>query len=152
MRWRNLFAVALLLVGLTQMAGDILGNRVLKGLGAAPVAAPCPKVFCDIDGLEPFASSFTITANRQDHVSFAITPELYSRLKGPYNRRNVYGAAIAAAPRLPEPIRRAVLGYAFATNGPLRAGLALSENAPIALTIQTNTRGRSERWTFPCDP
>jgi len=72
MRWRNLFAVALLLVGLTQMAGDILGNRVLKGLGAAPVAAPCPKVFCDIDGLEPFASSFTITANRQDHVSFAI--------------------------------------------------------------------------------
>ncbi|PYL90427.1 MAG: hypothetical protein DMF14_09890 [Verrucomicrobia bacterium] len=135
MRWRNLFAVALLLVGLTQMAGDILGNRVLKGLGAAPVAAPCP-----------------ITANRQDHVSFAITPELYSRLKGPYNRRNVYGAAIAAAPRLPEPIRRAVLGYAFATNGPLRAGLALPENAPIALTIQTNTRGRSERWTFPCDP
>src|SRR5436309_15841119 len=103
MRWRNLFAVALLLVGLTQMAGDILANRVSKGLGAATVASPCPKVFCDIDGLEPFASSFTITANRQDHGSFAITPELYSRLKAPYNTRHASGAASATAPRSPAP-------------------------------------------------
>jgi hypothetical protein len=152
MRWRNLFAAGLLLVGFTQMAGDILGYRVLKGLGAATVAAPCPKVFCDIDGLEPFASSFSITANREYQSSFAITPELYSHLKGPYNRRNVYGAAIAAAPRLPEPIRRAVLGYAFAAHGPLRGTLALPENAPITLTIQTRTRGRDKTWTFLCDP
>jgi hypothetical protein len=150
MKWRNIMTTALLLIGLTQMTGELLGNRNLKGFGAATVVAPCPKVFCDMDGLEPFASSFTITAKGQNSISFPVTPELYSRLTGPYNRRNVYGAAIAAAPRLPEPIRRSVFAYAFGPGGPLRRDLALPENAQIILTVRTNTRGRDDIWVFPC--
>jgi hypothetical protein len=150
MKWRNILSCALLLVGLTQMAGDLLGNRNLKGIGAATVVSPCPKVFCEMDGLEPFASTFIITAKGQNSVSFPVTPELYSRLNGPYNRRNVYGAAIAAAPRLPEPIRRSVFTYAFAPGGPLRRDLALPEGTRIMLTVRTNTRGRDDIWIFPC--
>jgi hypothetical protein len=150
MKWRNIMAGALLLVGLTQMTGDLFGNRILKGLGAATVIAPCPKVFCDMQGLEPFASDFTITTENEPVRSFVITPELYSRLKGPYNRRNVYGAAIAAAPRLPEPIRRSVFNYAFGSDGPLRHEMALPERTQIMLTVRTNTRGRNDVWIFPC--
>ena len=40
MKWRNLMAGALLLFGLTQMAGDLTGNRALKGIGAATAIAP----------------------------------------------------------------------------------------------------------------
>jgi hypothetical protein len=149
MNWRNAGAGALLLIGLTQMTGDLLGNRNLKGIGAATAIAPCPKVFCDMDGLEPFASSFTITAKGRDTISIPVTPELYSRLTGPYNRRNVYGAAIAGAPRLPEPIRESVFAYAFGSEGPLRE-LDLPENSQITLTIRTNTRGRDDVWNFSC--
>jgi hypothetical protein len=150
MKWRNIMAGVLLLIGLTQMTGDLLRNRNVKGFGAVTVVAPCPKVFCDMDGLEPFASSFTITAKGQDIVSFPVTPELYSKLPGPYNRRNVYGAAIAAAPRLPEPLRKSVLTYGFGPRGPLRTELTLPENTKITLTVRTNTRGRHDIWVFPC--
>ncbi len=152
MKWRNILASALLLIGFTQMSGDILGNRVLKGLGAATVAAPCPKVFCNINGLEPFASSFTLVATGEHEVAFPITPELYSCLQGPYNRRNAYGAAIAGAPLLPESIRHAALSYAFAPQGPLRRELALPDDSSITLIIRTNTRGHCESWTFSCEP
>jgi hypothetical protein len=143
----------MLLVGLTEMIGDISGCRVLKGLGAATAMAPCPKVFCDMDGLEAFASSFEIIAEGDQSISLPITPELYARLKGPYNRRNVYGAAIAAAPRLPEAIWRSVFYYAFRPGGSLRCELALPENTKsVHIAVQTNTRDRDEHWLFPCAP
>lgn len=150
MKWRNITACALLLVGLTQMIGDLIGNRVLKGVGAATAIAPCPKVFCDMSGFEPFASTFIITVQAPNAISFPITPELYGRLKGPYNRRNVYGAAIAAAPFLPEAMRQSVFDYGFAPHGPLRAKLGLAQNSRVTLTVHTNTRGRDDTWTFPC--
>jgi hypothetical protein len=149
--WRNWAATGLLLIGSTQMTGDILGNRVLKGLGAATAIAPCPKVFSDIDGLEAFASSFEIIADGDESISLPITPELYARLKGPYNRRNVYGAAIAAAPRLPEAIWQSVFSYAFRPGGSLRRELALPENTTnIRISVRTNSRGGDEHWIFPC--
>ena len=150
MKWRNLVAGALLLFGLAQMAGDLTGNRALKGIGAATAIAPCPKVFCDMNGVEPFASTFTITAQGKDTVSFPITPEIYARLKGPYNRRNVYGAAIAGAPLLPKAMRESVFDYAFGSDGPLRQQLSLTEDSRIMLTVRTNTRGRDNIWTFAC--
>jgi hypothetical protein len=150
MNWRNIAASGLLLIGLTQITGDLTGNRALKGIGAATAIAPCPKVFCEINGLEPFASTFIITAEGQETISFPITPELYARLKGPYNRRNVYGAAIAGAPLLPAPLRQSVLSYAFAPRGPLRHELGLTQESRVTLTVRTNTRGRDNTWTFRC--
>lgn len=151
MIWRNLAAGALLLFGLTQMAGDLLGNRVLKGLGAVSAVAPCPKVFCDMNGFEAFAADFTITLEEKGAISVPVTPELYSRLNGPYNRRNVYGFAIAASPLLPEPIRRSVFNYAFAPGGPLRREMKLPEDtSSIGITVREGTRGRHRSWLFRC--
>jgi hypothetical protein len=150
MNWRNTIAAALLLMGLTQMAGDLTRNRILKGIGAATALAPSPMVFCDINGFEPFASSFTIAVEDPKITLVPITPELYNRLKGPYNRRNVYGAAIAGAPLLPEPMRQAVLAYAFAPQGPLGRELGLTEHSHVTLTIHGNTRGRDNVWVFTC--
>jgi hypothetical protein len=133
------------------MAGDILGSNALKGIGAATGMAPCPKVFCDINGLEAFASSFQIIAEGEETVSIQITPELYARLRGPYNRRNVYGAAIAAAPRLPKAMWQSVFCYAFRPDGTLRRELALPRNTKrIYLAVRTNSRGRDDYWLFPC--
>jgi hypothetical protein len=152
MNSRNLIAAALLPIGLLQMTGELTGNRILKGIGAAIVICPCPKVFCDINGLEPFASSFTITTQGAQRNSFKITPELYAKLQGPYNRRNVYGAAIAGAPLLPAPLRDCVLHHAFRPGGLLGQQLHVTEGARVTLTVRSNTRGRTDQWNFSCTP
>ena len=152
MAWRNFLAAGLLVFGFSQMLGDLTGSRVLKGIGAASVIAPSPRVFCDINGVEPFASTFTVTICDHEEKSGLITPETYRLLRGPYNRRNVYGAAIAGAPLLPHRLRQAVLGYAFAPNGPLGQQLHVTPESQVWLDVHTNTRGRDQTWQFSCKP
>ncbi len=148
-RWRNRVAVALGLVGCIQMAGYVTGSSVLRGIGAATAMSPLPKVFSDVEGLETFSSEFTLRYQRPDGavVEQAITPELYGRLGGPYNRRNVYGAALSYAPRLSRPLWEAVYCYGFADRGPLRRELGLGPTARhISVTIRAGARGRNDVW------
>ena len=92
----------LLLIGLLQMTGDLLGVPALKGIGAATAASPAPKVFSAVRGLETYSTRFFVewTDDNGDARSVELTPELYSRIEGPYNRRNVYGAIVAYGPVL----------------------------------------------------
>ena len=117
-------AGGLLVIGLLQIVGDLTGIPVLKGIGAASGASPAPKVFSAVQGLETYSSKFNIewedTAGRPHAV--ALTPDRYARMRGPYNRRNVYGAALAYGPVLAaNPRTRAmfelVTQYAFCTGG-----------------------------------
>jgi len=155
--WRlNLAALALCALGTLQIVGGVLDWTPLRGVAAAWGFAPYPKVFSDVRGLETFASSFTLQwqAGGRD-VSLPITPELYAKLRGPYNRRNVYGAALAYAPRLPAEQWQAVYCYGLRSGGPLRRELGVPDDAVhFRVRIDTRTRGRSEAWTLaaPCVP
>lgn len=146
----NLAALVLTLLGCLQMVGYMANARPLHGLGAALGLAPFPKVFSDVDGLETFASDFTL--RWQDAAgahTLPITPELYARLEGACNRRTVYGAALSYGPRLPRPLWQAVFCYGFGPQGPLRREFGLGADArDIALQIRTRTRGRIDRWTL----
>jgi hypothetical protein len=151
MLWRNLAALALTLLGLSQMAGYCVGNKSLRGLGAASVVAPFPRVFNDVDGHEPFAADFRLLGRDAQGAPFEIElgPERYAGLRGPYNRRNVYGAALAFAPRLPEPLWQAVWCYGLGPAGTLRKELALPVGAQgLRLQIATRTRGRTDLWEY----
>ena len=151
-RSRDLAAGVLLLVALSQMAGDALGIRWLRGLGAATVAAPLPKVFSDVAGLETFASRFDLEVTTPEGTDVReITPELYGRLGGPYNRRNVYGAALSYAPRLPPVLWEGVYCYGFAADGPLREELLPEDAGSVKIHIVTRTAGRDDRWTLEPD-
>jgi hypothetical protein len=148
-RWRDLGAFFLALLGLTQMAGDLLGIRALKGLGAASAMAPCPKVFCEVNGLEGFASTFTLRLKRSGGQvkEIEITPEVYSRLKGPYNRRNAYGAALSFAPKLPPNLWQSVYDYAWRIGGPLRTELGVpNDTLSVSTLVRSQTRGRHDTW------
>ena len=156
-RWQNAAALLLLALGSLQMVGYLTGSRALRGVGAASAMSPLPKVFSDVDGLETFASEFTLRYRLADGAPAAlrITPEVYSRLGGPYNRRNVYGAALSYAPRLPEPLWTAVYCYGLAPDGPLRRELGIPADADrFSISIRTLTRGRHDQWTFApvCSP
>ena len=129
MRWRYVF---LLLIGLSQMAGDVFSVRALKGVGAATTMAPAPKVFSTVHGLETFSTRFEIEmTDKQGRARrFDLSRTLYSRLKGPYNRRNTFGALIAYGPVLTKTeqgraIFRSVSQYAICGEAPLLRELGL---------------------------
>lgn len=102
MNRRRIIPALLLGLGLTQMAADLAGAPKLAALAFATALSPAPKVFTTQAGYEGFSTTFVldvVTADGEAHA-VRITPERYARVRGPYNRRNAFGAAIAGAPLL----------------------------------------------------
>jgi hypothetical protein len=99
-RREGVTAGVLLAVGLAQMCGQLLDIAALRGVAAATNASPAPKVFSAVQGLETYSTEFHLDWREPDGTQHSekITPEMYSRLSGPYNRRNVYGAVLAFGP------------------------------------------------------
>lgn len=128
----NKRAIALLVVGLLQMTGDLFHLTWMKGLGAATAASPAPRVFSAVRGLETYSTRFYVEwvdVDGKDR-SLEITPAVYARIKGPYNRRNIYGAALAYGPILSvDPRSRrmfaAVSSYAFCGDARLLSELGV---------------------------
>jgi hypothetical protein len=125
-------AAALLVVGLLQMAGDVFHLPALRGIGAATTASPAPRVFSSVRGLETYSTHFFIEWTDRDGRahSLRLTPELYAQLRGPYNRRNVYGAVLAYGPVLQadprtRPLFEAVARYALCDDAPLLRELGI---------------------------
>lgn len=130
----NKAAFFLVVLGVLQMTGDLLEQyvyapvgRILKGLGAASTASPMPKVFSSVRGLETYSTRFFLEWTDLAGVehSLLLTPEIYARMHGPYNRRNVYGAALAYGPVLPTELREPVMRYALCDNAPLLRELGI---------------------------
>ena len=129
-------AAALCALGLAQMAGELMGLTALRGRAAATGASPAPKVFSAAQGLETYSTRFYMEGAGQ---RVELTPELYSRMRGPYNRRNVYGAALAYAPVIPPALRDPVVLRAFCGDPPLMRELGFDwkpANGPFAIELE----------------
>jgi hypothetical protein len=142
---RRLVAPALLLLGLAQMAGSLLGVPALRALAAATGASPAPRVFSAVKGLETYSTAFflDIVSAGGDRATVALTPERYARLRGPYNRRNVYGAMLAFGPVLATdprtaPMFQAMLDRSLCGDRPLlrELGLNVDPGARIAVRLE----------------
>jgi hypothetical protein len=120
-------AAVLLLLGGLQITGDLLHLPFLKDLGAATGASPAPKVFCAVHGYEAYATNFFLEwmDAAGDVHSKPISADAAGRLRGPYNRRNIYGAVLAYGPILPERLRQPVLTYALSGNRPVLGELGI---------------------------
>ena len=92
-------ASVLLAVGLAAIVGDLTGSAPLHALGVAWNSSPAPLVFASRGGLEGFSSTFHVEGT---DGRVTLDPAIYARMRGPYNRRNVYGAALAGGPWLAE--------------------------------------------------
>ena len=92
----------LVVVGTVQMVGEVFGIPALKGVGAATGSSPTPKVFTAHEGFETYSSEFFLawTDREGERQRMKLTPANYRGVRGPYNRRNAYGAAISYAPVL----------------------------------------------------
>ena len=151
MKIRNVFALIMLAVGSLQMIGYLIGSNVFRGIGLASGIAPFPKVFCEAKGYEAFAATFVVSGKMPDDKTWSrsLDPVWYSQLKGPYNRRNVYGAALAFAPRLPEEVRKMLLRKSLSPDSSLRRELKIPDSIQDLKVTITPRSGETEGpWTF----
>jgi len=152
-------AVVLVGIGCAQMVGDVLHIPALKAFGAATGASPAPKVFTAQDGFETYANRFFLewqdaAGGRQE---LELTPGVYSSIKGPYNRRNVYGAVISYAPvldanPLTRPMFRAVLQRTFCGTPSVLTEVGVPPDAagrgPLRIRIAPRRPSESPRFAL----
>ena len=136
-RWGR-SAALILVLGLGQMGAAAAGAPRLQGLLAATGASPAPKVFSAVRGLETYSSGFDLEVEYVDGGSerIALTPERYASLRGPYARRNAFGAAVAYGPVLAadermQALLASVSQHALCGDAPLLRELGL-EPASVA--------------------
>ena len=161
---KTLAWIVLLGLALLQMAGDLMGLPALKGIGAAIGMSPAPKVFSAVKGFETYSAQFFLEWGDETGAqhSVKITPSLYARLRGPYNRRNVYGAALAYGPILAadEKTRRMFFEsarFALCGKAPLLSELAIDASkrtTPLSIRFVPRAAGRKangpHRLEVPC--
>jgi hypothetical protein len=148
-------AWALLVLGLQQIAGDASGLLPIKALALATAASPAPRVFSTVKGMEPYSTRFSIEwADPQGREkSLPVTPEVYARLRGAYNRRNAYGAAMAGGPMLVDdarlrPMFEAVARHALCDPAPVLRELGIPED-DVAGTPRVRYQPRALRGPQP---
>lgn len=150
--WPNRLAILILVLGLTRMAGYCMNSKILQGIGAASGIAPFTKVFSDTDGYEAFTASFLLRGKTASGSveEIIITPERYARLRGPYMRRNVYGAALVFAPRLPENLRTVLHRDSLKPGAPMRRELGVPDSWISADLVILPREGSAESsFTYP---
>lgn len=152
MNKRNWLCAFLLLLGFLQTIGYLTRSKAIRGIGMATASSPLPLVFTDVRGVETFASEFTLSYQTDSPHTLKMTPEVYARFEGPYNRRNVYGAAFAYAPLLPGTLRKQVLHYALCQAQMLKEmGVEQQSVHSALLEVKTRTQGRSNEWNYTID-
>ena len=125
-------------LALLSMASAALGLDAVRALAAASVASPLPKVFTTTDGLEAFSSRYRIEYVDYENGNHVVSLDATQtdRLRGPYNRRNPYGAVLAFAPLLSanprtEAMFRSVAKHALCGKAQLLSELGLPARAQI---------------------
>lgn len=129
---RALIFAFLVALGLLQMGAALLDRPTARGLALATAASPAPKVFSSVRGLETYSSRFFLEwDDREGRThSTAILPERSAGLRGPYQRRNTYGAVVAYGPVLAaadstRPLFESVAAYGLCGDAPLLRELGI---------------------------
>jgi len=151
---RTIGICILMVLGLLQAIGYIAGSSSVRGFGLVTTASPLPIVFTEVKGVETFASDFYLVWEKENNKndSIKITSTLYSKLKGPYNRRNVYGAVISYGPVLPEEKIISVLNYGLCTDQSLLKEMGLSgDEKNIFIRMISKTKNDSRSWVLKPD-
>ena len=152
---RKIIYSLIVAIGFLQTIGYLTKVENIRNLGILSSASPLPIVFTEVRGVEAFAADFYLSwtdeSNKLQEVK--LTPALYAKLKGPYNRRNAFGAAIAGGPILPEKIWKPILQYGLCENVlENELGLAIDKES-CELLIKTRTKDRNDEWKlkFNCE-
>jgi hypothetical protein len=133
------FSIALLcLLSVTAPLAHLAELPGVKALAAATHAAPAMKVFTSHEGYETFSPRFHIDwVDQHGPQTLELTPAVYRRVLGPYNRRNAYGAALSYAPVLSRSehtrdMHASVMRFAMCGKAPMLQELGIDANSLVS--------------------
>ncbi len=136
------------------MIGTLTAIDPIKGIGFMTTASPLPLVFSKFRGVENFSSDFYMDVRFKDGetISIKLTPEIYERAGGPYNRRNPYGAVLAYGPMLTKPneviLRDKIMQYSACGQGTFMREIGISKPIEhINVTVKSKTVAKPV-WNF----
>jgi hypothetical protein len=132
-----------------QIIGFLTGIKAIRGLGAVSAASPLPIVFTEVRGVETFALDMSIryTDDKGKVNKLVISPQVYSKMGGAYNWRNVYGAAFSYGPVLPKKIWYSILYHGFFEDTILHKRFGIPTNVVrVDVILVSKTKGRTRRW------
>ncbi|MFZ4773116.1 MAG: hypothetical protein ACOYK9_03910 [Chlamydiia bacterium] len=139
----RLVGLFLTFIGSIAMVGDLCDLPKVKGLAAAWGASVLPKVFSTADGLETFSAEVVFTIFLKDGTTqkALLTKELAAKLKGPYNRRNVYGALLVYGPVFQNnakiaPMMEEIIAHVAVDNSPLIRDFGLDPKEIEAIEVE----------------
>ena len=98
-----------------------------REIGFVTASSPLPLVFSAFNGHETYSTGFNITVNYKNgtQIHSQLDAQLYDRMHGSYNRRNVYGAVFTHGPFFDKEnlitIRQNILFHAVCAPGVLVA-------------------------------
>lgn len=150
----TLAAVTLCLFATIKIVADVSGFERLSAVAAITNVAPAMMVFTAQNGYETYSSVFELTVHYIDGrtITTELNPSNYSGLRGPYNRRNVYGALIAYGPVLvknprTQPMWNEMAHRAFCGSSSVLAELGFSNNSGvIGATIRYLGQVQKDRY------
>ena len=150
------FVISLLfLLGAFNMFGVIFHSPSMKGLATISGASPLPFVFSSYQDIETFSTKFDMEVTFTNGTTnyFPIDHKLCSRLKGPYNRRNVIGAVFSHGPFFKDPrtiqMRDQILDWGFC-KGHLAGEFGITEKVQNAvINVKSKTKGNEDKhWSL----
>ncbi|HVZ81366.1 MAG TPA: hypothetical protein VHE12_11320 [bacterium] len=151
MRVRALF---LLLLGLSQVTGDLLHWQGLGQAALATDAAPAPQVFCRSNGVESFACRYYLDWTDQAGTEHQdrLGPSVLDRIPGPLARRSMYLRILTGNWDDPHSMTGSVKRYALC--GPLLAEMGIDRSTvrwPARIRIMTPGVSLFPEADFPLD-
>lgn len=162
----NKIIYGLLIIGLLSTIGYILHIPIIRQVGFMTGSSPLPLVFSSYNGHETFSTQFNILAifNNGYCQNFTLDHKMYGRMKGPYNRKNMYGVLFSHGPFFSDPdlieLRDEVLRNGFCQidgrfSGylPLEFGIKdkLLEMTIIVKSITNGLENKTLEMTIKCE-
>ena len=148
-------ALILLIIGCLNIVGYLCFSPNMQGLAFVTASSPLPLVFSAYKGIETFSFEYQpISINNETQIDLL---DIYPKIAGPYNRRNVFGAMFSYGPLFDDPnlikLRDEILNWAICKQ---KLGREIFVNLPDILfaeiEIKSKTVGFENRtWSLRID-
>lgn len=94
--WDDICVLIILSIGCISIIGYVSFSPTIQGIGFITTSSPLPLVFSAYNDVETFSLKYSVIKINND-IEIDLH-DAYSRIKGPYNLRNVYGAMFSYGP------------------------------------------------------
>lgn len=144
----------LVILGSLSTFAYIKDDDLIRGAAFSTAASPLPLVFTAYNNVETFSLSFDVNFVTKNDSQLHVTmdKEMYNKIQGPYNRRNIFGATLCYGPFFDKPnmiqMRQQILHWGVCQPGNLIKEFGITDEIKEAtFLVRSKTKGnKGKHW------